>query len=174
MVKIAFGHKCRSGKDTSVQCILSILGDKNCEVVRFASPVYDISEIIQNYLHIEPRKDPKLLQLIGTGLRSVYNQDIWIDLAVKKIEKTISNGIDNILVPDMRFINEARELKKLGFITVRIDKTDRAIDRDPMHISEIELDNYEYDYMIENNGTISELNQKILKLMEVIVESSQK
>lgn len=163
-VKIAFGHKARSGKDVSSDYLLNKYGGQS---VRFASIIYKMAEDCYELAGIPYEKDAKLLQFIGTHFREMHGADIWVTAALKEVSNLNKTLLNNqvITAPDCRFRNEANALKSRGFTLVKINRPDKNkgdIGRDPNHISEIDLDNYEkWDYVVENNGTLDELYTKI-------------
>lgn len=159
-MQIAICGKARSGKDSTMNIINN---EYLITQIRFADPVYQIHNYIQEIVKINQYKDPKLLQFIGDGLRGIINKDIWIDLALKNI-----NLNNNNVVVDMRYKNEYYALKKLGFITLRIIRPEYIIDRDKDHISECDLDNIICDYTIHNDGTLLQLNNRVIKLLKKI------
>lgn len=153
MIKLAFGHKARSGKDSSAEYVNRRFGTIS---YRFASPVYDIALNIQKYLGKTQIKDPGLLQWVGTGLRDHYGNNIWVQ---KLINNCIMINLESpgVTVPDMRFKNELEALKANGFTTVKMNRSSRPIDRDPTHISEVDLDDGKFDYDICNDFAIESL-----------------
>ena len=157
--RIAFGHQARVGKDSACNYLSSKF--QNSIIIRFASPVYNIAEQIQMQLNKSLEKNPRLLQLIGLGLREVYGDDIWSSQVESQIQSLTTQ---NIFIPDLRFKNEADMLKKHGFLLVKIIRKNREIDRDPRHKSEIDLEDYPFDLVIENDGTINEFYNKLDKL----------
>lgn len=81
------------------------------------------------------------------------------------------------LISDCRFTNEAVALKELNntssdierwtpvkTVVIRLNRKVEITDgRNPFHISETDLDNYpDFDFVIDNNGTIEQLQQKVL------------
>lgn len=64
------------------------------------------------------------------------------------------------LITDVRFPNEAQAIKDRGGIVIRVDRDVELRD----HESETALDNYDFKYRIDNNGTIEELVNKIKRL----------
>jgi len=153
----AYGHKARSGKDTAVNYKMEKYGG---EVIRFADPVYEISEFIQKRLGRDIKKEPKLLQFIGEGLKGVFNdEEIWAKEAERKIKNIQEDK--NIYVPDLRFKCEYQMLKNNGFTCIKINRKDRPIDRDPTHKSEVDLDDVEFDKDINNDGTLEEFYERI-------------
>lgn len=159
-MRIAFGYKARSGKDTCCDYLCEEFG---FEKTRIAEKLYDICGNIQMTLNKEVKKDPTLLQDIGMKMREYYGEDIWISSLIQDLKK-----YKNYCVPDMRFLNDFRLLKENGFILIKIIRDDRVVDRDQNHQSEIELDqkdDTEFDYVIRNNGTIDEMLRELSKIV---------
>jgi len=165
-MRLAFGYKFRSGKDTACDFLKSMYRG---EILRIARDVYNCSEEIQKIINVPVKKDRKLLQFLGDGLREIYGEDIWIDKVCENIKYMEICGIDNFYIPDLRYKNEARKLKELGFILIRIDRTfsSKSSNENHSHRSEIELDDYEFDHIVSNNGTIEDLKFELLKLVKV-------
>jgi dephospho-CoA kinase len=143
MVKIGICGKMASGKTTLANEIMELIPDMNKHslakaVKDFATFVYDI----------EPgHKDRVAFQKIGDGARKHLYENIWIETLIKKInlESQINytpsgevdmNGRDygldwenpdasnynyHCIVDDIRYVNEVRELKKAGWIIIKLD-----------------------------------------------------
>ena len=86
----------------------------------------------------------------------------------------------NWIITDVRFPNEAYAIKDREGIIIRIERNDYIFDEngkriiptkeyininDKQHESETALDNYKFDYVINNNGTISNLVDKIKEIL---------
>jgi len=158
MIKIALGHKSRVGKDTVADYILTKM---NGNKISFSGGLYEICGMIQGYYDKRIEKDPKLLQLVGEGLRNICGRDVWARSLLSKVRQLEKNNnqceIKCIIVSDMRYINEMDALTAEGFVTVDVNRSDRAIDRDPNHPSEVELDGANFDYVIDNSGSVNDL-----------------
>jgi hypothetical protein len=75
----------------------------------------------------------------------------------------------NWIITDMRFPNEFDALKSRGGITIRINRVKYiSTHSEGEHESERALDNHEFDYVINNNGSISDL---ILKVREILTQN---
>jgi hypothetical protein len=111
------------------------------------------------------------MQLYGQMIKSIFGQNIWVDTLVKQLENIQDT---NIIVTDCRFKYELDELKKrlqdkYDVITIRIKRDTGLIDED---ISETDLDSLDdsyFDYILENNGTKKEFEQKIKTLKTKIL-----
>jgi dephospho-CoA kinase len=156
---LALSGKARSGKDT----VAEYLNQKyNFHIIRFAQPVYDIVTYIQHTLGKPAEKDPQMLQFIGNGLKSVYGDDVWCNKLLKELYILKDKSV---VICDVRHKVEANILTQMNIPIIRVNKTDRLIDRDPTHISEIDLDDYDFEYVIDNNGTLDELYANVDKIM---------
>lgn len=105
----------------------------------------------------------QLLQIVGEGLCEIISPELWVNCVLENPKRE-----NTIVLSDTRKKIEANAIMKRDGLLIRIngDPADiRKINkakRDLNHRSEIELDDYPFDYIIENNGTKEELNNKIL------------
>ena len=101
-----------------------------------------------------------VLQWYGTNYIRKNNPDYWVDLMNKKL---ISHPW--AIIEDVRFKNEANQIKKLGGLLIRIEPHDKW---DPgiywNHPSETDLDEYaDFDLIIHPKFGEIEKNLKIIK-----------
>ncbi len=150
---IAISGKARSGKDTAADYLRDKYG---YEPIRFSAPVYSIVNYIQKTVGVPNVKDPAMLQFIGENLRQYYGEDVWVGILLRSLQPD-----KNIVICDARLQIEANELAAAGIPILRINRKERPIDRDPSHISEVDLDNYPFNYVIDNDGTFEEFYAKI-------------
>lgn len=175
---ILISGKARSGKDTIAKYLIEQYG-----YTRWAF-ADKLKECIYKYSDWDGEKDEKgrkLLQSVGQAFRE-YDKDNWIKVLAKDIVEYIQDyhflSYFNIVISDVRFINEIETFKNLmleafdenniKFRTIRID---RPIENDNAEwhkdISEIDLDNYkDFDYIITNDSDIDSLYRKIDKLLK--------
>lgn len=96
-------------------------------------------------------KDPQILQFWGTDFRRKQYDNYWVDRTLEHID-TISKKF--ILIPDTRFKNEYNAVKNLnGYYVkiIRLHKDDTQyldVNRDPRHLSEIDLEYVSADFTI--------------------------
>ena len=157
-MKLAFGYKMRSGKDTSVDYLVSKYGGKR---MSFAKALYDALFSVQNIFGLPKEKDRKFLVTVGDWARE-KDPDIFVNIALKDKEA--------IYCSDVRFLNEFRALKSHGWKCIKIN---RDTGYNSSHSSECELDSMEdsqWDYIIDNNGTLEDLYNK---LDNIIIENSK-
>ena len=131
-----------------------------------------------------------LLQIMGTQIgREILHPDIWVHslMAEYKSKLSSNNPVDdldweprfiypNFIITDTRFENELEAVEKREGITIRVNRNfeGKWIDKQEWdlhtkgivpHESETALDNAEFDYEIINDGTISELIDKIRNIL---------
>lgn len=78
------------------------------------------------------------------------------------------NQGNNIIVSDVRFLDEAASIKKLGGIIIEVQRPDlKSADvlSHNIHQSETEQDQIESDYLIMNNSTIKHLQEELIKVV---------
>ena len=102
-------------------------------------------------LNLTPRE---IWILMGNKIREIY-EATWIDYIIQKI------NVDILIISDLRFRNEAIAIKKAKGTLIKIERnTTRSFDP-----AEVDLDNWtDWDLIIDNNGTLSDLNKKIEQL----------
>ena len=73
----------------------------------------------------------------------------------------------NWIITDMRFPNELKAVKDREGITIRVNRlsVEQSAYERAKHESETALDNATFDYVIENNGTIKELVEKVREIL---------
>ena len=109
------------------------------------------------------------------GICKKPTKDVSYFLCDEHIEKS-KNNYPNWIITDMRFTNELEAVKKREGITIRVNRNfeGKWIDKQEWdlhtkgivpHESETALDNAEFDYEIINDGTISELIDKIRNIL---------
>lgn len=102
-------------------------------------------------------KPREFLQNMGDALRSIDE-----DFLTKRIKEDLlvyeKYGIENVIVSDVRLVNEIEYLKKdktLDVIVIRVNSVSskrNLSEKNRKHHTELELDNYEkFDYLINNN-----------------------
>ena len=123
---------------------------------------YPFIKRIDDLFEIKPPIVRRLLQNYGTNVRRKDDSNYWVDKWLKKV----SSFKGDIIVDDCRFLNEAKTVKNLGGVIIRINR--HSLKNDDNHISEIEMDKIKYDYSIDNNKSKKELNKKLKTLYHVI------
>lgn len=108
--------------------------------------------------------------------------DIWNEKSDREVE--VEAIYPNWIITDTRFPNEAQAIKDRGGIVIRINRSYSNIpipikneegngatrqmfeDARPKHPSETSLDNWPFDHIIDNNGTINDLEIKVKEFLD--------
>lgn len=175
------GH-AGSGKDTAMNVIVRNTPYifYKVEIVRFADKLKDtvatvmgISREELDRLKEEDRNSEiaktirEYLQNIGECSRKI-DPDIFVNDVVTRIHRLSTlDHPELVIVPDVRFINEAQALKN-NFDTVlikienpRLDLADEIY----QHSSESEIDAIEVDYKIVNDKSLPEFKRDVIDLV---------
>lgn len=79
---------------------------------------------------------------------------IWIRLF--EIERA-NNPNTNYVISDVRFLDEAECIKRMGGKLIRISRDVNTVGSEHMHPSELEMSKIVVDYIVDNNGSMEEL-----------------
>lgn len=132
----------------------------------------------------------EFLQKLGTeAIRDGLHTNAWVNalFADYTLQDYVYHGeangqpvYPNWIVTDTRFPNEAKAIEERGGIIIRVNRfaddrfqkldlgelgTKYAVDKSSLHPSETSLDNWEFDHVIDNNGTIEELIEKVRAML---------
>ena len=138
---------------------------------------------------------PRLaLQLVGTDImRTHFNQSIWLDSLEYRIRK--NSSIDQLVViSDCRFKNELDLIKQLGGTVIHVLRDElpqwyeTAVHANKgsvpakhtmetrysnVHASEWKWVGYDFDYEIQNTGTLDDLEQKVITICEELQNNTK-
>lgn len=102
----------------------------------------------------------RLLQAMGSEVgRDLIDPQIWVELTMYGVDKE-----RNIVFSDVRFKNEAEEIKWKQGQLWRISRIEKGAPVN-LHRSETELDTWDFDEYVSNNGTIEDLRDEIKGLL---------
>lgn len=112
-----------------------------------------------------------LLQLYGTNIfRDRISENYWVDQLKTRI---LENDFDVCLVTDVRFPSEIDNLKlseEYKVIPIRVERKLESFGQE--HKSEIALDDYDFQYIIDNNGSIDDLKYGADNIIKIIKEEN--
>lgn len=137
-----------------------------------------------NIPHLSPRW---ILQFFGTNVcRTHFHDDIWLACVENKLRRLTGK----VIVTDCRFSNEIQTIKKIGGITIRVERGPKptwyndavTINTKPttlgceiakdklrglgIHSSEYSSVGLEYDFYLNNNHSIEELYRQVEEVLD--------
>ena len=169
--------KANSGKDTTCELINNYVKLKGLNSVnlQFSSYIKMYAKTISGWDGKEDTKPRSLLQELGTEIiRKNIDEKFFIKRIIGDI-KVYSYYCDVITIIDARLpleidsINsEFENVYKLNIQRPNFENNLNCNER--RHITEVALDNYnDYDYVVVNDGTIEDLNNKVIKIIDEVI-----
>lgn len=182
MLIVGLSGYARSGKDEAAKILVEEFGfvrisfaDKLRDFLYALNPIVEIGvngeyirlqEVIDHFGWDGYKDTPyvsevrPLLQRLGTEAgRTVLWDSIWIDAAFAGLAK---NG--RYVIADARFPNEAEAIESRGGQIVRIERAGNGpavLPDGTVHASETSLDDWRFEAILRNNGTLEEFHEKI-------------
>lgn len=169
--------KANSGKDTTCELINNYVMLKNLKSVnlQFSSYIKMYAKKISGWNGNEDTKPRSLLQELGTEvIRNKIDNNFFIKRIIGDIT-VYSYYCDVITISDARLPEELDGIKNSfkNVFKVRIERPNfenSLNSNERKHITEVGLDNYsDYDFIIVNDGTIEDLNKKVINMIEEVI-----
>lgn len=156
MKVICVSGKAGHGKDTFAAFLRDnlIYHGKRVLIAHYADLVKYVCKTFFNWDGKKDEHGRTLLQYVGTDKVRSVSPDYWADFIVN-ILSIFNDEWDYVIIPDTRFPNEVELLDHYGFDVslVRVVRPDyiSLLTKEQMkHPSETALDDYLYDYIVEN------------------------
>lgn len=103
----------------------------------------------------------RLLQVLGTDCIRAIDPDFW----VKAMDKAV-RGAERVVIPDVRFPNEAEWVRSQGGIVIEILRP--GVGPANGHASENRLERHLVDCTVHNNGTVEDLHRKLRTIVSIV------
>lgn len=165
--------KARHGKDTIAEMIKNYYIEKKCDILnlQYSSYIKEYAKKISNWDGSEETKPRELLQQLGTNIiRDKIDEAFFVKKLVDDI-KVYSFFFDVLTISDARFKIEV-DIPRDNFQNVTIIRVNRPnfdnglTEEQQLHRTETDLDDYEnYDYIIENDGSLDDLKEKVIEIL---------
>lgn len=157
-------------------CKCIAFADPIKEMIRIAYPeiprkwLYGSSKFRANVVPGVFKKDVpvtvrQLLIDIGNDFGRAYKPDIWLRNFDKRFDKLVKSNLPIVIVTDCRFRNEFDHLKDMKFFQIRLRRNEHTKIDDISETSQDGIDDSEFDAVIDNNGTLKELEEKVKKIV---------
>lgn len=100
----------------------------------------------------------RLLQVFGTEIgREMFGENFWVDIALAGL-----NSNHRVVVADVRFPNEAQAIIDKGGQVWRVQREGHKPVN--LHTSETAMDNWRFDDLILNHGSLDDLADEVFML----------
>jgi len=107
-----------------------------------------------------------LLQRLGTEVgRNILGSDVWVNATLRDLDVR-----KNYVITDCRFPNEAGAVQDFGGKILRITRT--GVGPANNHPSETSLDDWDFDYHVNNDGTLEDFHRKIKATVGGVVSNT--
>lgn len=104
-----------------------------------------------------------LLQRLGTGVgRELWGEDFWVDLVFRDLVFT-----EDYVFTDVRFPNEVEAIRARGGVVWQVVRP--GVEAVNNHISESALDGVVFDATIVNDGSLEDLEGKVLGCLKSLM-----
>lgn len=150
----------RTGKDKFVKIFSRLSGRKVFEI----STVDHIKKIAKKLGWDGVKDDKGRLFLVNLKKACVEYDNGPFNLVIKKIKKKQAD-VSFVHCREPEEINKFKEHYGDDLITVLMIKDDREVANND---SDRNVKNYEYDYYIDNNGTVEDLEKNVAEFVEKI------
>jgi hypothetical protein len=169
MKVICISAKAQHGKDTSAL----ILKDKyeaegkRVLITHYADLLKYICKTFFNWNGEKDEEGRSLLQKVGTDIVGAKEPDFWVNFIIS-ILKFFDNTWDIVIIPDCRYVNEIEGMKKhfdtVVLRVVRPNFDNGLSEAQKQHPSEVSLDDFTFDAVIQNTGSLDDLKNKLYSL----------
>lgn len=166
---IGLSGYAQSGKDSVAGVLVERHGyrriafaDKLRDVALAVDPIVEAGNFgpwrLSGYVHHFGWDDAKvnypevrrILQALGTAVRDHVDPWAWVKAALNDVDTD-----EDVVISDVRFRNEAEAITARGGLMVRVRRP--GVGPVNGHASEHDLDEWTFDYSLNNTGTLDEL-----------------
>lgn len=176
---IGLSGYARSGKDEVAKILVEEYGYKR---IAFADNIRKLlyatnpqvggnrlQFLVEDYGWDVAKSQPEvrhLLQSLGVAARNLFGEDFWVAQALSQVHFE-----NNWVITDVRFTNEADKIKQYDNSQVwRIKRT--GVEAVNGHVSEHDMDGYQVDMILKNEGTLEDLRTLVRKRMEISLNAN--
>lgn len=174
--------KMRSGKDTIAEYAIDKYGFTR---FAFGDGIREVCRLLFPEQMKDGNKPRSLLQNVGQSMRQIDN-DVWVNRCFNDIKnerwkatKAMGSDVLNPIITDLRQPNEYDKCKREGFIFIKVqcdedirlkrilEKNDNFDKKDLRHETELHIDTFEYDYLINNDGSLEDLYRQFDEIIAI-------
>ena len=177
---IPIGGPAQNGKDTTGGKLKAQLEAAGYRVllIHHADLLKDMARSIFGWDGQKDEKGRQLLQFMGTDVVRKKRPDFWVEHILSVLD-LFDNEWDYVIIPDSRFPNEIDAYKETGYNTtyIRVVRPNFVSPLTPeqlAHPSETALNDYIPDILVENDGSLEDLDVKVSEIVKTLVGKENK
>lgn len=171
MIVIGFSGKAEVGKTTVSNEVIKYLKVK-ADIIPLAKRMKEQAKML-GWDGKKDQRGRRLLQEISWPVKHYFGEDIYAKWCY---EAAVKENLDVLLIDDVRMLaevdyfkslEEAKEIEK--FILIRIGRPkhiSKLTAEQKNDISETQLDNYRFNYVVSNNSTPEHIGKVVTALIE--------
>ena len=156
-----------SGKTTVANFIAERNRPYKTIIRGFADPLKEevakACDVTVDFLEEHKENFRLILQGWGTDFkRKIIRDDYWIQQMIYFIAKKVPADVHTVVIPDVRYINEAKFVSEVGGVLIRIHRITGLTDT---HSSETESEKIDCHYTINNNYSLEGLRESCKEVL---------
>lgn len=119
-----------------------------------------------------------VLQQLGSEWGRAVKESIWLDYALRVAREMLSSGkADIVVISDVRFLNEAKAVKDVGGILIRLYRDHQGLfGVAATHASEQEMESDEmqalFDWEIDNEYGLDDLEEDVNEILDELATAA--
>ena len=150
-----------------LRVLLLDLGQSEEEAERALSTQKELPCILLNT--VTPRQ---MMQRLGTEWgRQLVAPDLWVRCWKGQVIRALGDG-ESVVADDIRFPEEAKAVRDLGGLMVRVLRPGGGSSAFAAHASEGALNDWPFDHTIVNDGSLEDLQAQVLELQLTLSQSA--
>lgn len=183
MLVIALGHRSGVGKDTLARYLMEAFETRqlNVQIRHFASVIKDVSARLFGWAGVQraehydqdraertkiiPALGMTVLELwvrVGQNMRDIH-EDVWVEHLFREIKQ----GVDVLIIPDCRFLNEIKAVRRRGGWCVKVVSRAAPIFDS---VSDNALGGFfDWDFVVVNDGTLTDLRKQAALMVSALI-----
>ncbi|AKY03740.1 deoxynucleoside monophosphate [Streptomyces phage Lannister] len=177
---VGIGGYAGSGKDEAARALTNGGWRRLAFADRLRDFAYRQNPLVRTYPDVPPVRLARLVDdlgweqakrmfpevrdvLVETGntAREILGVNVWVDAVLNRFDPER----DALVIPDVRYRNEAEAIRSRGGLLIRIERPGVGPSRDILgqpHESDTALDGYPFDHTYVNDGSIEDMHAFVL------------
>ena len=173
---ITISGSAQHGKDTCATYMREYLmsKNKNVMIIHFADVLKFVAKQWYGWDGVKDEHGRTILQYLGTDVFRKNRPDCWATI-VKELILGMGDTVDFVIEPDCRFPNEIIAMREIdptkvcSIKVVRPNFDNGLTEEQKGHISETALNNWKFDYIIDNSGDVESLRNKVIEICDTFL-----